>query len=299
MIGDKKYEDLQIELNNAKNGEKITLISDIFYDNCNEAPLKYLTQNENIEATLDLNGKTILGKLNNKKNISLLKVGSVNADSYKGTSTLTIEDSSKDMTGTLTVEPTVASSSWTVTVSTIMVERLGRLTFNKGNVITDAKSSDAENPYGIDVLTNTGEQTAELVVNGGYIESKSPSGMGVRVGGNSTKAPVKFTMNGGTIVGSADGRGVWLHHFDDDTIQLIECTINGGTIKADRALEVGDFNKNQDETGNIKIELNGGEFISTNNKKNPSHPTSKDVFLSYNIEYYNTTFTHVKLTDNR
>ena len=114
-----------------------------------------------------------------RSNISLLYVGSVNANRHTGTATLTIMDSSEDMKGTLTTQPTVQSDGWTVSVSTISVQRLGRLIVNSGNIITkNSELVSGGNPYGIDVLTNTGAQTAELTINGGYIESKSKSGMG-------------------------------------------------------------------------------------------------------------------------
>lgn len=300
MVGNTKYDDLQDALNSATKGEKIVLLSNVFYDNCNDSPLKYQAQNEDISATLDLNGKTVSAILNNGKSISLLKVGSINADKYSGTATLTIDDSSVDMKGTLTVMPTVASEGFDVAVETIVVERLGRLTFNKGNIITNGGNSNADNPYGILVLTNTGKQTAELTINGGYIESKSSTGMGVRVAANSETAAVKFTFNGGTIVGAPDGRGVWLQHMaGSGKHQLIDCTINGGTIIADRALEVGDFNKDTDVSDNIKVEINGGEFISTNIKNNTTHPDCKDLTTSMSTEYYNMTFTHVNVIDNR
>lgn len=299
-IGNKKYEDLQVALNDAKNGEKVVLLSNIYYENCDDTPLKYQTTSEDISAVLELNGKTISATLNNGKSIALLKVGNVNADKNAGTATLTIEDSSKNADGTLTIKPTKTSSAWTVAVETVVVERLGRLTVNSGNIITDGGDSNASNPYGILVLTNTGAQTAELTINGGYIESKSNTGMAIRVAANSEKAPVKFTMNGGTVVGAADGRGIWLQHMaGNGKHQLIECTINGGTIKADRAIEIGDFNKDTDVSENINVTINGGNFISTNLNENPSHPNCSDLFTSKSTTYYNMEFSHVKLTDNR
>lgn len=299
-IGNEKYESLQEALNNALNGEKITLLSNIMYENCNDSPLKYQAQDNNISAVLDLNGKTVSATLNNGKSIALLKVGNINADRHAGTATMTIKDSSENMSGTLTVMPTVASSAWDVAVETIVVERLGRLTVDSGNIITTGGNANADNPYGILVLTNTGAQTAELTINGGYIESKSSTGMGVRVAANSEKAPVIFTMNGGTIVGAEDGRGVWLHHMaGSGRHQLIECTFNNGTIKADRAIEVGDFNKDTDVSDNIKVVFNGGTFVSTNIPENPVHSEVSELFSSKSVEYYNTTFTHVHVTDNR
>lgn len=299
-IGNKKYEDLQVALNDAKNGEKVVLLSNIYYENCDDTPLKYQTTSEDISAVLELNGKTISATLNNGKSIALLKVGNVNADKNAGTATLTIEDSSKNADGSLTIKPTKTSSAWTVAVETVVVERLGRLTVNSGNIITDGGDSNASNPYGILVLTNTGAQTAELTINGGYIESKSNTGMAIRVAANSEKEPVKFTMNGGTVVGAADGRGIWLQHMaGSGKHQLIECTINGGTIKADRAIEIGDFNKDTDVSENINVTINGGNFISTNLNENPNHPNCSDLFTSKSTTYYNMEFSHVKLTDNR
>ena len=297
-IGDKKYENLQEALNNALNGETITLLSDIIYQDCNDTPLKYQTENENISAILDLNGKTVSATLNNGKSIALLKVGSINADKLTGTATLTIKDSSENMKGTLTASPIASSDGWTVAVEVVAVERLGRLTVDSGNIIMHGGVSNEENPYGILVITNTGDQTSELTINGGYIESKSSSGMGVRVAANSEKAPVKFTMNGGTIVG--EGRGVWLHHMGGSgKHQLLEAEFNAGTITADRAVEIGDFNKDTDVSDNIKVTFNGGTFASTNKPQNPSYPNVPELFSSKSTEYYNTTFTHVLVTDNR
>ena len=300
VINGVAYQDLQTALNAASNGERVVVVNDVAYKDCNTTPLLYQATAENRTAILDLNGKTISATLNNGKSIALLKVGSVNADRNVGTATLTIEDSSKDMTGTMTITPTSSSDAWSVAVETIVVERLGRLTVNGGNIITHGGKENADNPYGILVLTNTGAQTAELTINGGYIESKSPTGMGVRVAANSEKGAVKFTMNGGTIVGAEDGRGLWLHHMaGSGRHQLLEATINGGTITADRAIELGDFNTDSDVSENIKLTINGGEFNSTNLNGNQTHPECSDFFTGKSVTYYNQTFSHVKLADNR
>jgi len=297
------YGTLQEALNNANEGETVTVLKDIAYENCTTAPLNYQATTDDRIAVLDLNGYTVSATLNNGKSISLLRIGSVNADKYKTpTATLTIKDSSEDKKGTLTVIPTVESDGWDVAVETVLVERLGRLTVDSGNIITKGSDTYAEdNPYGILVLTNTGNQTAELTINGGYIESKSLSGMGVRVAANSEVGAVKFTMNGGEIVGAPDGRGIWFHHMaGTGKYQLIEATINGGTVTADRALELGDFNLDEVESENIQITINGGEFNSNNNKGNASHPDCSDLFTGPAASgYYNQTFNHVKLVDNR
>lgn len=300
LINGFAYQDLQEALNNANNGETVVLVNDVKYENCDTTPLLYQATSEDRVAVLDLNGYTISATLNNGKSIALLKVGSVNADKNTGTATLTIEDSSENMTGTMTITPTSASDAWTVAVETIIVERLGRLTVNGGNIITHGGAENADNPYGILVLTNTGPQTAELTINGGYIESKSPTGMGVRVAANSEKGAVKFTMNGGTIVGADDGRGLWLHHMaGSGKHQLLEVTINDGIITADRAIELGDFNTDDDVSENIKLTINGGEFNSTNLNGNTHHQECEDFFTGKSVTYYNQTFSHVKLTDNR
>ena len=295
------YQDLQEALDAANNGETVVLVNDVTYEDCDITPLKYQTQNENISAILDLNGKTVSATLNNGKSIALLYVGSENADKFAGTATLTIKDSSEAMTGTLTTRPTVESDGWTVSVSTISVQRLGRLTVNSGNIITQSSELvSGGNPYGIDVLTNTGKQTTELTINGGYIESNSKSGMGVRLFGNSSTGAVKFTMNGGEIVSSSSGRGVWLQQSGSSTFHLVEFTMNGGKITAGRALEVGDFNKETETPSeNIKVVLNDGELVSTNADNNDKHPECSDLTTSMSEEYYNMVFTHVKLTDNR
>lgn len=300
LIGTVAYQNLQEALNNAHHGETVLLVNNVKYENCNEAPLKYQAEDENIEAILDLNGYTVSATLNNGKSISLIKVGNVNPDRKTGTATLTINDSSDHMSGTLTVKPTVESDGWDVSVSTISVERLGRLIVNEGNIITEySELSTGGNPYAIDVLTNTGAQTAELTINGGYIESRSLSGMGIRFFANSSKAAIKFVMNGGEVVGASNGRGIWFQQSGGSTYHLIEATINGGKVIADRALEIGDFNLDEVETENIQITLNGGEFVSTNKGENPKHPTCDDLYTGKNTTYYNQTFNHVKLVDNR
>ena len=295
------YQDLQTALNAASNGETVVVVNDVKYENCTTAPLVYQAADENRTAILDLNGKTVSATLNNGKNIQLLKVGNVSPDRKNGTATLTIKDSSEDMTGTLTTQPTVESDGWTVSVSTVTVERLGRVIVESGNIVT--KSSElvsGGNPYGIDVLTNTGPQTAELTINGGYIESKSKSGMGVRLFGNSSTGTVKFTMNGGEIVSASNGRGVWLQQSGGATYHLIEFTMNGGKITAGRALEVGDFNKETaTPSENIKVVLNEGELVSVNADNNDKHPECPDLTTSMSTDYYNMVFTHVKVTDNR
>ena len=102
VVNGTAYQDLQEALNTANNGETVVLVNDVVYENCDSAPLTYQAENDNREAVLDLNGHTVSATLNNGKSIALLKVGNVNPDKKAGTATLTIMDSSEDMTGTLT-----------------------------------------------------------------------------------------------------------------------------------------------------------------------------------------------------
>lgn len=297
-ISEVLYGNLQEALDNASNGETVVLLNDVTYEDCDATPLKYQATSEDRTAVVDLNGKTVAATVNNTQSMFLLEVGSVNADKNDGTATLRIMDSSEDMTGTLTVMPNKESSAWKVSVATISVGRLGRLIVDSGNIITVGGDSNAKNPYAIDVKSNTGPQTAELTINGGYLESKT--GMGVRLFGNSATGAAKFTMNGGEIVAGSSDRGVWLQQSGGSTYHLVEFTMNGGKITAGRALEVGDFNKETETPSeNIKVVLNKGELVSTNAVNNNKHPECDDLTTSMSTEWYNMVFTHVKITDNR
>ena len=110
---------------------------------------------------------------------------------------------------------------------------------------------------------------------------------------------VELDLNGGEIVGSADGRGIWFQQTGGTTYHLIEATLNGGKVTADRALEVGDFNLDEVVKENIQITINGGEFISTNNSGNEAHEECDVLYTGKNPSYYNQTFNHVKVVDNR
>ena len=299
------YDGLQEALNNASNGEIVVLTNDVTAEGAGTL-FTYQSTTEDRSATLDLNGKIIRAKLENTASCEVIKVGSVNADEeeYQHTASLTVMDSNAPAhsykTGAIIATPDRYSDSWDVSVSTFKVQRLGSLTVDSGKILIESDeeivmSANADNPYAIDVLTNTGVQTANLTVNGGYISSDIPTGVGIRTFCNSKTAPVNLTINDGYIYG--DSRAVMLQWPSNNARQLLECVINGGKLEsATRALDILNFNSTAYEVAGFNITVNGGSFISHNDSGRVKFPGSDILYVSYNT---NIPVSNVNFVDNR
>lgn len=297
------YNNLQDALNVASNGETVVLTNDITKEGSGSI-FTYLSTTEDRSATLDLNGKIIKAKLENAASCQVFKIGSLNADksNYQHTATLTVIDSNAPMggykTGAIIAMPDRYSDSWNVAVSTFSVSRLGSLVVESGKILVEGAdiqvNPNADNPYAIDVLTNTGSQNANLTINGGYISSNMPTGVGVRAFCNSSTGTVNITMNGGYVFG--DSRAFMLQYPSNNKKCKLECVINSGTLEsATRALDVLNFNSSAVANSEFNITVNGGEFISHNDTDRVKFPGSDILYISYTT---NVT-AHINFTDNR
>lgn len=301
------YTSLQEALDAASNGETITMLKDIEVSGSG-ALYTYLSTTSDRSAKLDLNGKIIRGILNNAASCQVFKVGSLNGDNsnYQHSASLTILDSAAPEhgynRGAIIAEPTIYSDSWTVAVSTFSVQRYGALTIDSGKILVEGEnvpvSSSAENPYAIDVLTNTGVQPATLVVNGGYIASNMETGVGIRTFCNSSVGTVYLTINSGYIHGQS--RAVMLqipYDLSGNKKSLLNCVINGGTLHSDlRALDVLNFNSTDKTDSGFNITVTGGEYISGNDSGRTKVPGSDILYISYNTSG---PYTPINFTDSR
>ena len=297
------YDNLQEALDNASDGETVVLTNDISTQGSG-AIFTYRSTTEDREATLDLNGKIIIAKLENTQSCQIFNIGSANADNknYQHTATLTLIDSNAPLhghkTGAVIAVPDRYSDSWKVAVSAFNVTRLGNFIVDSGKILVEGEdvviSASADNPYCIDVLTNTGVQDASLTINGGYIASNMSTGVGVRAFCNSSTGTVNITMNGGYVFG--DSRAFMLQYPSNNKKCNLNCVINGGILEsATRALDVLNFNSSAIADSEFNITVNGGTYISHNDTDKVKFPGSDILYISYTT---NVT-AHINFTDNR
>lgn len=295
------YQNLQ-EAIDVGNGKTVVVLRDIEYQiDAGGYALKVGNLTENVVITLDLNGKVITGYLYNTKSCQVINVGGAVDSQGNTTAKLTIKDSTAPAggysTGAVYGLPSMSSDSWSVAVSTISVDRNGELVVESGKIINGYEGFEVTgdaNPYAINVSTNTGAQAAKLTVNGGYIESKAISGVGIRAFCNSSVGIVFITINGGHIIG--DSRAVMLQYPSNNRKCLLEFTINGGTLEsATRALDVLNFNSAEITDSQFNITVNGGSFISHNDANRVKFPGSSILYISYTTNVTG----HINFTDNR
>ncbi len=262
------------------------------YENCSEAPLKFAATESDKSITLDLNGHNIVASLNNVKNIALIDIGYGAGQHAKAT--LIIKDSTESTEkGCMIAKPTQSSDGWTVSVAVVRVQTAGKLILESGKIIMKGKDggSNSENPYGIDILTNGGA-SAECEIRGGYVESNSDSGMGIRMFCNGLLNPVILNVSGGEIVG--DGRGIWFQNANKNPNKG-NLKITGGLVTAKRAVEIGDFNKDVKDDSIVKtIEISNCELRSTSDDGCISYKNEKVVYLRIS-EYYRQDFENYKI----
>ena len=149
------------------------------------------TVKNDLNVTIDLNGKTITVTDETEKNFEVIK----------NQGTLTIKDSSAEKTGKITVEATV-NSGWNRYSAVIANTVGGKLTVDGGTL---EHLGGTDMAYGIDNLTNGKGTYAETVINGGTIKSTY---RGIRQFLNGTEAQNILTVNGGTIEGA--NKSIWM-----------------------------------------------------------------------------------------
>jgi len=183
-IGGVGFTSLQAAINSEYTGT-IKILRDF-------AISKSVTVPASKNVTIDLNGKTIAGTDNSTGNFGLINLNP-GAD-------LTIIDSVG--TGKITLTAT-NNRGWNGYSSVVSVQR-AKLTVNGGTL---EHLGGTDMAYAIDVLTNTGAEKAEAVINGGTIKSTYRA---IRQFANSTKAENILTINGGTIEGA--NRSIWMQN---------------------------------------------------------------------------------------
>ena len=165
------------------------------------------------KVTIDLNGKTITGTDTGTASYGLINI---NPEAE-----LTINDA----TGEGAIKLTATENRGWNAYSSVISNQRGKLTVNGGTI---EHLGGTDMAYAIDILTNTGAQNAEAVINGGAIKSTYRA---IRQFLNSAKAKNILTVNGGTIEGG--NKSIWM--------QDANASANPGALTvADDAKLIGD-----------------------------------------------------------
>ena len=143
------------------------------------------------KVTINLNGKTITGTDNETKSYGLININPG--------AELTINDAT---TGNGAIKLTATNNREWNAYSSVISNQRGKLTVNGGTI---EHLGGTDMAYAIDILTNTGAQNAEAVINGGTIKSTYRA---IRQFLNSSKAKSILTVNGGTIEGG--NKSIWM-----------------------------------------------------------------------------------------
>ena len=205
-VGTKYYTSLAEAFAVAKNGETVTLVSDLAID-------EGLVIEKGSTVILDLNGHTLSMEVDDRitgHNALILNKGN-----------LTIDDSSAEGTGKLSYNFTgTADNAWSYTVTAITNEQ-GTLAIEGGTI---ESLSTATNVYKftIDNLTNGAAGDAILNVNGGTITAAK--GSAIRGFANSTTCNNVIKMTGGRVEGQ-----VWLQD-PNKSANKGTMEITGGTV---------------------------------------------------------------------
>ena len=192
---------------------------------------------------LDLNGKTITGIVTESKS----------AQTILNQGTLTVKDSSEDLTGTLTneVSDTNAGSpgenkNWYSNVIT----NNGTLTVSSGNI---ANTGNGGACYAIDNITNSTLYTAILNINGGSISAVKTT---IRMFCNSTTNDNTLNMTGGSVKG---GNGIQTM-MPNNNANKATVNISGGYIQGTYAwYDYGNKNVST-QFDNANYTISGGFF---------------------------------------
>ena len=143
-----------------------------------------------LKVTIDLNGKTITGTDTGTASYGLINI---NPEAE-----LTINDA----TGNGAIKLTATNNRGWNAYSSVISNQRGKLTVNGGTI---EHLGGTDMAYAIDILTNTGAQNAEAVINGGTVKSTYRA---IRQFLNSAKAQNILTVNGGTIEGG--NKSIWM-----------------------------------------------------------------------------------------
>ena len=206
QVGDAKFATLADAIAAAKDGDTVTLLTDV-------EPGAITVAGKNI--TLDLAGYSINGTCNANQAYLIY---------IENNATLTVKDSAGN--GKITFTRGTSGTGWTVDVKGVFILESGTI---------ELAGSSWSIGYAVDVRPNSWgteyKNATKFVMNGGAIISTDG---GVRVASSSAvghkAVSATFVMNGGLI--DADWDGVFVQQSDaiyDD----LSLTINNGTIKSD------------------------------------------------------------------
>ena len=204
------YESITAAFAAVQDGETVTMLHDVSLSESIKV---------NNKITLDLNGKTITGTDNKTGSFALFEV--------QPSKELTVKD--ENNTGKITLTAT-NNRGWNAYSSVISNQR-GKLTINGGTI---EHLGGTDMAYGIDNLTNTGNQIAETIVNGGIIKSTYRA---IRQFLNSSAEGVNniLTINGGTIEGA--NKSIWMQSANANANPGKLTIVEGVTVKGNILLE--------------------------------------------------------------
>lgn len=250
QVGETKYTSLQEAINAATAGQTVTLIHDVDMTPLNgNRILRGVEIGEGKDVVLDMNGHSILGVNANGGNIQVTS------------GKLTLKDSKENSTGRIYTETPYSVSGSSFLYSTPIVNVTdGEFVMENGRIYTVIPEKTADNgQYGIGAWGSS-----KVTINGGTIES----GWYAIAGNGSEKESTTFTINGGTLVSTADYA---IYHPQPGTLTINDgavvygaagaiamkngnLVVNGGTITSKGTGDTGTWG---DGTGNLgKAALN-------------------------------------------
>ena len=151
-----------------------------------------ITIPENRNIVIDLNGKTVTAKDDTQRNFAAIHIAPLGH--------LTINDSKGGGKLTFKAENNRAWNSY----SSVISNQRGTLVVNSGTI---EHLGGTDMAYGIDNLTNTGNQIATTTINGGTVKSTYRA---IRMFANSTEAVNSLIVNGGVIESTGGNKSIWL-----------------------------------------------------------------------------------------
>lgn len=263
-INGSAYKTLQAAIDDADNGQTITLVSDVSLD----SPLTVATGKRVI---FDLNGKTVSDTATSASTSYLVSVksgaevtikngilsfaattpdtnwGEDGLPDYPGYANNTIRNE-----GTLTIENAVLENKTKKGGASYVIDNYAgaKLTINEGSVLNQAGGDIAIRMF------NGGSGTIDVTINGGLVSGYRAIWIQL-ASSNTAIAPVmNLNITGGTLtsIDQTYNQAVYSYSYGNDMRNVL-INVSGGTFNGDIAL-TGGSNKNNLET----LKISGGTF---------------------------------------
>lgn len=263
-INGSAYKTLQAAIDDADNGQTITLVSDVSLD----SPLTVATGKRVI---FDLNGKTVSDTATSASTSYLMSVksgaevtikngtlsfaattpdtnwGEDGLPDYPGYANNTIRNE-----GTLTIENAVLENKTKKGGASYVIDNYAgaKLTVNEGSVLNQAGGDIAIRMF------NGGSGTIDVTINGGLVSGYRAIWIQL-ASSNTAIAPVmNLNITGGTLtsIDQTYNQAVYSYSYGNDMRNVL-INVSGGTFNGDIAL-TGGSNKNNLET----LKISGGTF---------------------------------------